>query len=145
MYKTQIQILIDKGVNQNETYLFHGTARTHPSLIYNDQVGFDMRFSKSGMWGQGIYFAVNASYSKNGYAYRNSDGSVSIFYARVSIGDSIQVPSDSSIRLPPQKSKTANQLFSTSRYDSIKGHTNGSDIYIVYENCRCISRVFDNF
>jgi len=48
--------------------LFHGTSSTDPQMIYQGEDGFDMRFSRSGMWGQGIYFAVNASYSTN-YSY----------------------------------------------------------------------------
>lgn len=33
----------------NETYLFHGTRSNHPSVIYSDKIGFDMRHSEQGM------------------------------------------------------------------------------------------------
>ena len=33
-------------------YLFHGTGRTEPSVIYNGDIGFDMRYSDKGMWGE---------------------------------------------------------------------------------------------
>ena len=49
--------------------LFHGTSGTDPKLIYDSEEGLDMRFSKNGMWGVGIYFAVNSEYS-NSYAFR---------------------------------------------------------------------------
>ncbi len=52
----------------NEKNLFHGTSNNPPSLIFKDEVGFDMRYSEGGMWGIAIYFAENASYSDS-YAY----------------------------------------------------------------------------
>ena len=88
------------------------------------------------MWGKGIYFAENASYS-NGYSYKNQDGTCSFFYAKVAVGQSVQLPNDASIKQPPLKSNVALQSgFTEERYDSIKGHTGGSDIFIIYENSR---------
>ena len=46
-----------------EKMLFHGTRQTDPVLLIDTEEGFDMRFSSSGMWGPGIYFAEDASYS----------------------------------------------------------------------------------
>ena len=100
-----------------------------------DELGFDMRHSNPGMWGNGLYFAVNAQYSLSGYAYKNKDGTRSIFYVRVAIGDDIQMPSNRSYKFPPEKTAIAGN-FAVERYDSIKGNTGGSDIYIVYENSR---------
>jgi hypothetical protein len=50
-------------MNQYPILLWHGTRENKPSLIYDSQEGFDKRFSSKGMWGEAIYFAVNASYS----------------------------------------------------------------------------------
>ena len=55
-----------------ELFLFHGTRNTLLSNIYKDEEGFDMRFSRAGKWGNGNYFAVNASYFDK-YAYRRLD------------------------------------------------------------------------
>jgi Poly(ADP-ribose) polymerase catalytic domain len=44
-------------------HLFHGTRATAPHLIYSSEDGLDMRFSNSGMYGQGVYFADNSQYS----------------------------------------------------------------------------------
>ena len=93
-----------------------------------------MRYSNSGMWGQGIYFAVNASYSKNGYSFKNNDGTKSIFYAKVALGEFVQLQPNHSYRIPPEKPDK--KKFAVERYDSIKGNTGGSDIFIVYENSR---------
>jgi hypothetical protein len=47
-----------------DTEVFHGTKAI--KQIWDSEDGFDMRFSDNGMWGQGIYFAVNAN-SANEY------------------------------------------------------------------------------
>ena len=39
------------------------------------------------MYGTGLYFAINSSYSTGGYATRNNDGTSSIFVAKVLVGD----------------------------------------------------------
>ena len=93
-----------------------------------------MRHSNSGKWGQGIYFSVNASYSKNEYSFQNKDGTRSIFYAKVALGEFVQLPPNHSYIIPPEK--PGKKKFAGERYDSIKGNTNGSDIFIVYENSR---------
>jgi len=54
--------------------LFHGTRTTDPSLVYKGEEGFDMRFSEGGMWGKAVYFAVNSSYSHNGYSFKIPGG-----------------------------------------------------------------------
>ena len=35
----------------NEMELFHGSSFTAPEEIYKSEEGFDMRFSRQGMWG----------------------------------------------------------------------------------------------
>jgi hypothetical protein len=93
-----------------------------------------MRYSNQGMWGIGIYFAVNASYSNN-YAFQNaSDGSKSFFYAKVAIGQAIKQDPDNKIRVPPLKPNQNGKLEES--FDSIQGFTNNSDIFIIYENSR---------
>lgn len=134
-YKNQVKVsLLIKNVKENEHHLFHGTRQTNPNEIYDNvelnDIGFDMRYCSSGMWGRGIYFAVNAKYSKDGYAYKNSNGTHSLFYARVALGECIQLPNNGNLIMPPEKSG------SKGRYDSIKGNSNDSDIYIIYENAR---------
>jgi len=115
----------------NEKLLFHGTRATPPSYIYNNEEGFDMRFSNAGMWGTGNYFAVNASYS-DGYAHHLSNSRIKqMFLAKVLTGNSIQLCSDNRLRLPPVKEKLPT---GDVRYDTVKGNTGGSDVYIAYSN-----------
>ena len=58
--------------------------------MYACEEGFDMRFSVEGMWGQGLYFAKDASYSDK-YAYK-SGSEKAMFLARVLVGDDITLP-----------------------------------------------------
>jgi len=112
----------------NEKLLFHGTRNTPPSSIYNNEEGFDMRFSNAGMWGTGNYFAVNASYS-DGYAHHLLNSRIKqMFLAKVLTGNSKQLPCDYRLRLPP---KLPTGDF---RYDTVRGNTGGSDVYIAYSN-----------
>ena len=39
------------------------------------------------MYGTGLYFAINSSYSTGGYATYNNDGTYSIFVVKVLVGD----------------------------------------------------------
>jgi hypothetical protein len=53
----------------------------------------------------------------------------------VLVGDAAQLPSDSSLRIPPEKPQTSSTLgFANERYDSVTGQTGGSIVYIIYTN-----------
>ncbi|KAM9979332.1 hypothetical protein ACTFIY_008583 [Dictyostelium cf. discoideum] len=113
-----------------ELYLFHGTRTTQPESIYYSKDCFDWRFSKeSCMWGNGSYFAYNASYSHS-YSYKTPENKNQFFIATVLSGDSITLEPDSSLKLPPLKDSRNKSV----RYDSVNGNTQGSDVYIVYDN-----------
>ena len=117
----------------NEKDLFHGTSNIDPKDIYACEEGFDMRFSARGLWGQGIYFAVNASYSDN-YAHITTNGR-QMFLAKVVVGaTSVYLRSDKSLRMPPRKPSITKILFAGERYDSVSGNTQGSEVYIIYDN-----------
>lgn len=116
------------GKDIKEEYLWHGTRGSHPHIIYGgmDEC-FDMQHANEGMWGRGLYFAVNASYSHD-YAHPSQSGTKLFMLCRVLIGDAIQLPSNSSIRKPPERTDGKEKIL----YDSIKGYTGGSDVYILY-------------
>ena len=124
-----------------EEELFHGTRGNDPELIYKGEEGFDMRFSHAGMWGRGSYFAANAIYSHHyAYATRNSSkvGCRQMFLARVNIGETYECRPDSTLTMPPVKpsSQPTSSFvpFSVVRYDSVTGETNGSRVFVVYDN-----------
>ena len=120
-----------------ELEVWHGTASTNPEKIYKDkQDGFMMQLSSDGMWGKGIYFADKFSYSDDasgphgrGFAYK-TDGEKQLLLVKLLVGTMVNLPARS-LKHPPDK-----QDGSETRYDSVQGHTQGSDVYIVYENKR---------
>ena len=139
-----------KGAERiNEMELFHGTRLNPPEDIYMSEEGFDMRFSREGMWGHGNYFAESAQYSR-GYAYtkqdsvqlcsykpfgrygvRTSNTVLQIFLVKVLTGDSYASPSNNTLRMPPYKPSISSEKV---RYDTVNGVTNGSKVYITYSN-----------
>ena len=120
----------------NEKDLFHGTSSTPPEKIFKSEQGFDFRFCSRGMWGTGTYFAMNASYSNN-YAYTTGTRKQMIL-AKVLTGEACQCSPDSSLKKPPVKSRSklggSRNTFEDELYDSVKGHTNGSDIFVIYDH-----------
>lgn len=72
--------------------LWHGTSGTDPSEVYKKD-GLNIAYSNDRcIWGRGIYFAVNASYSCPSYSFKvNSNSNFnsnynSSRYSRPSIG-----------------------------------------------------------
>lgn len=116
------------GGMENEKWLFHGTRETRPQEVYNSEKGFDFRFSRPGMWGSGVYFAEKASYS-HVYKYESPRGK-QMFLVRVLTGDAVELPSSPNLKMPPPK----NPADKTVCYDSVKGFTKNTNVYIVYEH-----------
>ena len=88
------------------------------------------------MWGQGIYFAENASYSDN-YAHSLPNKSRQLLICQVLLGDYCTIPPNKDLRLPPAKDPRADPSKTRiDRYDSVSGSTGGSLVYIVYENSK---------
>ncbi|EFA74531.1 U box domain-containing protein [Heterostelium album PN500] len=127
-------------IESHEMMLFHGTRNNGPELIYNDEDGFESRYSATGMWGLATYFAKKASYSHE-YAYRNPRTGYpgqqpyrQMFLARVLIGDCIHLmPNQPNLKKPPKKEQTKEY---SEYFDTVSGETQGSYVYMVYENNR---------
>lgn len=133
IYEKNFKLIEHKATCVNEMLLFHGTTKINPRDIYTDEIGLDMRYSNDGLWGKAIYFAQNASYSCN-YAFKNEDGTLSFFLAKVAVGDYIELAPEK-LKLPPLKMSLSESEVKK-RYDSVKGKTNGSDVYMIYDNGR---------
>lgn len=110
-----------------EKMLFHGTRANDPSKIYSGiEEGFDVRLANHGSVGKGIYFAENAIYSVNGYAFPTKNGNAIILYNYVLVGKSYRSVGRSYI-IPPLLPNNPNL-----RYDSVVLQTN----YTVYNSNR---------
>ena len=111
----------------NEKRLFHGTSPSSVEAICKEN--FDLRLNgKNGtLYGQGSYFAVNASFS---HRYVKEDGSKSrfMFLAKVLAGSYTE--GESSYRIPPPKqpSNTTSDL-----YDSCVDNESNPTIFVVFE------------
>lgn len=93
--------------------------------------GLDMRFSRSGYYGQGIYFADNAKYSHTYARPVDEQNKVfEMFLVFVLVGNAIKLPNhDSTLRMPPLMPNSQHE-----RYDSVMNGT--ADHTIVYSNQR---------
>ena len=59
-FKRMIRKYPQKSINDLMKHLFHGTRNTDPKLIFGSEDGLDIRFSNSGAYGNGVYFANNS-------------------------------------------------------------------------------------
>lgn len=119
----------------NEKLLFHGTRETPPEDIYKSYAGFDMRFSREGLWGRGNYFAENASYS-DGFTHKNG-AMKEMFAASVLTGVSFYSERDSSLTKPPKRPNRDSVGVDSDiklRYDCVTGHLSGTRVYITYDD-----------
>ncbi len=110
--------------------LFHGSRKTNPKEIYSSEYGLDFRFSRDGMYGNGIYFSNNSDYS-NDYRHNttlNGRKVAQMFACWVNVGESISLPPQK-MTLPPLKTPG-----STERYDSVC-NTNSSH-HIIYDSSK---------
>ena len=64
--------LENNNVKPESILVWHGTSGTDPvEVILKGDNGLTTNYSAdSGLWGRGIYFAVNANYSCPGYSFK---------------------------------------------------------------------------
>ncbi|UJR19316.1 hypothetical protein I4U23_022445 [Adineta vaga] len=127
-YRTLQQELSHRPDFEIEKELFHGTGTAAPRQIYEGEHGFDFTFCEKGLWGNGLYFAVNAAYSCKHYAHKLQDGKRQVFLARVLTGESFDYKDENNpgLRQAPKK----NEKVSEARYNSVTGETGGSRVYV---------------
>jgi len=124
------------GSEPQRELLWHGTCSKSPDIIYASKDGFAVNVAREAcLWGTGIYFAVNASYSDNGYYFNDvANGVRRMMLCDVIVGDyyDYNTKTDSSLRLPPLKPG------SLDNFDSVSGITGSpsSRVFIVYRDHR---------
>ena len=111
----------------NEKQLFHGTSPETVEAICKQNFDWRLHGKNATMYGEGSYFAVNASYSDK-YAKRDSNLSQFMFLAKVLVGSYTE--GRSGYRRPPPKNRSnpASDL-----YDSCVDDEYYPSIFVVFD------------
>ncbi|KAM6895700.1 protein mono-ADP-ribosyltransferase PARP12-like [Xenentodon cancila] len=113
----------NRGCNVTEKQLFHGTDSKHVDAICQDNFDWRICGSHGTVYGQGSYFARDATYSHN----FTSDSKIrTMFLSRVLVGTYTRGFSD--YRRPPPKDGGDKQF-----YDSCVDNVMSPSIYVVFE------------
>ncbi|XP_065146257.2 protein mono-ADP-ribosyltransferase PARP14-like [Paramisgurnus dabryanus] len=111
----------------NEKLLFHGTA---PDKIdHINHHGFNRSFAgmNGAMYGNGTYFAVDPSYSAQGYSKPDASGHKRMYLAKVLVGDFTQ--GKAGMLVPPAKSSISADL-----YNSVTDNTNNPTMFVIFND-----------
>eukprot|EP01006_Ploeotia_vitrea_P003324 TRINITY_DN112429_c0_g1_i1.p1 TRINITY_DN112429_c0_g1~~TRINITY_DN112429_c0_g1_i1.p1 ORF type:complete len:517 (-),score=47.68 TRINITY_DN112429_c0_g1_i1:109-1491(-) len=126
------QWLTDTGILAREKALWHGCGNTDPQVLIQSEIGFDVAKAKdNNLWGEGIYFAENASYSdkySNKTYHKDGTETHRLFLCKVVTGRQWQL-------LCTDRSLCAKKL--PEQFDSvIVPQHRGSTIHVLYHNNR---------
>ncbi|XP_015674623.1 protein mono-ADP-ribosyltransferase PARP14 [Protobothrops mucrosquamatus] len=117
------------GKVNNEMLLFHGTAST--SLTHINSTGFNRSYAglHAACFGNGTYFAVNASYSAHStYSQPDASGTKYMYLARVLVGE--YCVGSKGLVVPYQKSGTD----PTDLYDSVTDHLSTPSLFVIFND-----------
>ncbi|KAL7848452.1 hypothetical protein AOLI_G00231700 [Acnodon oligacanthus] len=111
----------------NEKKLFHGTGPDNIDKI-NHQ-GFNRSYAgmHGAMYGNGVYFAVDPSYSARGYSKPDPQGHKRMYLARVLVGD--YTTGKSGLISPPSKNSTETDL-----YDSVTDNQQNPSMFVIFHD-----------
>uniref|UniRef100_H3AVP7 Poly [ADP-ribose] polymerase n=1 Tax=Latimeria chalumnae TaxID=7897 RepID=H3AVP7_LATCH len=115
------------GNTKNEKRLFHGTRLDSINLINKD--GFNRSYAgmNAAVWGNGSYFAMNASYSAHDtYSPADTSGLKHVYLSRVLTG--LHCVGSGGLKAPPPKSTND----PTDMYDSVTD--NGQTMYVIFND-----------
>ncbi|XP_041040237.1 protein mono-ADP-ribosyltransferase PARP10 isoform X2 [Carcharodon carcharias] len=112
-----------------ERVLYHGTTEESTKEIYVH--GFNRSFSgkNASVYGQGVYFALNAVVSaQDQYSPPNANGHKFVFVAKVLTG--AYTNGKSNMKTPPLKENSEMPL----RYDSLVDNCNNPKIFVIFND-----------
>ncbi|XP_035532032.1 poly(ADP-ribose) polymerase family member 14-related sequence 1 isoform X1 [Morone saxatilis] len=116
------------GHQNNEKRLFHGTC--HDTVAYINNHGFNRSYAgkNAACYGNGTYFAVNASYSaSNTYSKPNQNGEKCMYLCRVLTGDF--TAGQQNMIVPPAKGAVSVQ-----KYDSVVDNVARPSMYVIFHD-----------
>ena len=116
--------------NLNERTLFHGTKNKDIMNIIQTQ-GFRKEYTTTAMYGEGTYFARDASYSK-GYAAKDSNGDYIMFVTKVLCGEMCKGEEKYKLRAWPTNVNGGKGLI----YDSLVDNTKHPSIFVIHDDVR---------
>ncbi|XP_042330729.1 protein mono-ADP-ribosyltransferase PARP14-like isoform X2 [Sceloporus undulatus] len=117
------------GHTNNERLLFHGTASTSLTLINNS--GFNRSYAgmHAAVYGNGTYFAVDASYSAHDcYSKPDANGKKYMYLARVLVGE--YCVGTQGLVVPKAKSATD----PTNLYDSVTDNKKPPSMFVIFND-----------
>jgi len=123
----------DATDSYERTWLFHGTGEDTVVKIvaqgFNRNFGFlEVNKNALTMYGKGVYFAVNASYSSSHrYSKPNSAGEQQMFACRVLVGEYCQGKQDQ---------PTPDVRHGTDLYDSTVDNVSNPEIFVAYHDAQ---------
>ncbi|XP_069389111.1 protein mono-ADP-ribosyltransferase PARP14-like [Paralichthys olivaceus] len=116
------------GHSNNERHLFHGTIEALVNTI--NEHGFNRAYAgkNAACFGNGTYFAVNASYSaQDTYSKPNPKGEKCMYLCQVLTGD--YTLGQQHMIVPPAKGNTSFQ-----KYDSVVDNVNNPSMFIIFHD-----------
>ncbi|XP_033103909.1 protein mono-ADP-ribosyltransferase PARP12-like [Anneissia japonica] len=120
---------MNKRTKQDERRLWHGTREYHVQAICQQNFDFRCSGSSSGTaYGQGSYFARDASYSAN-YAIPSNDGKRFMFLAKVLVGE--YTIGNTAYKRPPEKPNATGQV--KILYDSCVNTISNPSIFVIFD------------
>ncbi|NXC68086.1 PAR14 polymerase, partial [Anhinga anhinga] len=129
-YQIKKREMDDKNGNRNnERLLFHGTSKESLNLINNQ--GFNRSYAgmNAANFGNGTYFAVNASYSANDtYSRPDAEGKKYMYLARVLVGEYSQGTKGS---ITPAAKNPSNP---TDLFDSSTDNVSHPSMFIIFND-----------
>ena len=115
----------------NEKRLFHGTEKSTISKINRNAFNRSYCGKNATAYGQGVYFAVNASYSiGDTYSRPDQQGFKYMYLARVAVGE--LCVGNSSMRVPLAQPGTDELLL----YDTTVNRLGQPDMYVAYHDAQ---------
>ncbi len=115
----------------NEKRLFHGTDKRTISKINRNAFNRSYCGKNATAYGQGVYFAVNASYSiDDTYARPDQQGYKYMYLARVAVGEFCV--GNNSMRVPPAQPGTDELL----PYDTTVNRMGQPDMYVAFHDAQ---------
>ncbi|XP_041369437.1 protein mono-ADP-ribosyltransferase PARP15-like [Gigantopelta aegis] len=125
---------------QNERILWHGTSSDVITCI--NTYGFNRSYcgKNATMYGQGVYFATNASYSASErYSVPDNDGCKYIYQTKVLTGEF--TAGDSSLKVPPVKPNSESHI----KYDSVVDDPNNPSIFVIFHDTQAYPQYLITF